>query len=91
MEDAKPLSRANNEAFDVANLTLDFKLCCKDRAPCTLCMAVDIEMKLNQDEENTTKQPKDSEDTGNTKGTSSNLKEACCCPSDGYCCFTNSL
>lgn len=62
-------SLANNEAFDVVNLTPDFKLCCKDRAPCTLCMAVDIEIKLSRDEEKSTEQLKDSEDTSNTKGT----------------------
>lgn len=86
-----PPTLANNEAFDVVNLTPDFKLCCKDRAPCTLCMAVDIEMKLNRDEENSAQQMKDSEDTSNTKGTISNLREACCCPLDGYRCFTYSL
>lgn len=62
-------SLANNEAFDIVNLTPDFKLCCKDTAPCTLCMAVDIEMKLSRDEEKSTEQLKDSEDTSNTKGT----------------------
>lgn len=69
MKDMMLPSLANNEAFDVANLTPDFKLCCKERAPCTLCMAVDIEMKLSRDEEKSTEQLKDNEDTSNTKGT----------------------
>lgn len=64
-----PPTVANNEAFDIVNLEPDFKLCCKDRGPCTLCMAVDIEIKLNRDEEIATEQLKDSEDTSNPKGT----------------------
>lgn len=80
MKDVTPLSLANDEAFDIVNLTPDFKLCCKDGAPCTLCMAVDIEMKLSRDEENFTEQLKDSEEPSNAKGTIENLK-VCCCPS----------
>lgn len=64
-----PLSLLNNEVFDIVNLTSNFKLCCKDRALCTLCMAVDMEIKLSRDEEKSTEQLRDSEDTSNTKGT----------------------
>lgn len=69
-----PPRLANNDAFDIVNLTPDFKLCCKDGAPCRLCMAIDIEIKLSQHHQNSTEQPKDSEDTRNTKGTICNLK-----------------
>lgn len=64
--DAMSLSLANSGAVDVVNLTPHFKLCCKDRAPCTLCMAIDIEMKINQ--ENSSEQQEYNEDTSNTKG-----------------------
>lgn len=72
MTDVLPPSLPNVEAFDVVKLTPDFKLCCKAQrgAPCTLCMAVDIEMELSRDEENSSsEQLEDSEETDNTKGT----------------------
>lgn len=70
MLDVLPLSLPNNEALDVVSLTPVFKLCCEAGAPCTLCMAVDIEMELSRDEENSSsEQLEDSEDTSNTKGT----------------------
>ena len=42
---------ANDNAVDVQNLTPCIKLCCKDRAPCSLCMVVDIEMEITLDED----------------------------------------
>lgn len=48
------LNLANNDDVDVQKLTTQFKLCCKDRAPCTLCMIIDIEINVTLD--------KDSED-----------------------------
>lgn len=45
------LTVANDNAVDVQNLTPYFKLCCKDGAPCLLCMVVDIEMEINPDED----------------------------------------
>lgn len=48
------LNLANNDDVDVQKLTTQFKLCCKDRGPCTLCMIIDIEINVTLD--------KDSED-----------------------------
>lgn len=66
MKDEMSLSLANSEAVDVVNVTPHFKLCCEDRALCTLCMAIDLEMKINQ--ETSKEQLEYSEDTNNTKG-----------------------
>lgn len=65
--DAMSLSLANSGAVDVIHLTPHFKLCCKDRAPCALCMAIDIEIRINL--ENSGEQQEYNEDTpSNTKG-----------------------
>lgn len=68
MKDETALSLANNETVDVFNVTPHFKLCCKERAPCTLCMAIDLEMKINQ--ETSEEQLEYSEEASNTKGMS---------------------
>lgn len=70
---------ADNDAVDVQNLTPYFKLCCKDRAPCTLCMVIDIEitMQINlgkdMEEEGLSGQDVEdySEQTKNPQGTNS--------------------
>lgn len=61
-----PLNLADAvDAVDVQNLTPYFKLCCKDRALCTLCMVLDIEVDIDLD-----KDLEDySEETRNPKGT----------------------
>ncbi|XP_056885948.1 uncharacterized protein LOC130524143 isoform X1 [Takifugu flavidus] len=68
MKDEMSLSLANSETVDVVNVTPHFKLCCKDRAPCTLCMAIDLEMKINQ--ETSKEQLEYSEEASNTKAAS---------------------
>lgn len=64
---------ANSGAAEVLTLTAHVQLCCKDTAPCTLCMRIDMEMKINEeDEEDSRRQEENSQDTSysnNSKGT----------------------
>ncbi|KAA8593433.1 hypothetical protein FQN60_009549 [Etheostoma spectabile] len=39
----------DNNAVYVQNLTPSIKLCCKDSAPCTLCLMIDIEINIHLD------------------------------------------
>lgn len=67
------LNLDNSGAADVLTLTAHVQLCCKDTAPCTLCMRIDMEMKINEeDEEDSRRQEDNSRDTSysNSKGTS---------------------
>ncbi|XP_070815888.1 interleukin-17 receptor C [Chaetodon trifascialis] len=57
MKDEMPLNVAENDV-DVKNLTPYFKLCCEDRAPCTLCLVIDTELSIYAD--------KDVEDEGHS-------------------------
>ncbi|XP_070758554.1 uncharacterized protein il17rc isoform X2 [Enoplosus armatus] len=49
MKDEMFLTVAENDAVDVRNLTPHFKLCCKDREPCTLCLEIDTEIDIQLD------------------------------------------
>lgn len=63
MRDVKPLSLSSSGVVDIINLTLRFELCCEDRAPCTLCMAMDIKVKISlEEEESSDEQLEHSED-----------------------------
>lgn len=67
------LNLANNDDVDVQKLTTKFMLCCKDRAPCTLCMIIDVEINVtldkdSQDEATYEDEYDYSEHTSNAKG-----------------------
>ncbi|XP_034545010.1 interleukin-17 receptor C [Notolabrus celidotus] len=47
MEDELLLSLKENDSAHVLNLTPYFKLCCKDRAPCRLCLVIDAEITIH--------------------------------------------
>ena len=49
MMDEMPLTVADDDAVDVRKMTPHFKLCCKDRAPCTLCLVIDTEINIHTD------------------------------------------
>nr|XP_033483130.1 interleukin-17 receptor C isoform X1 [Epinephelus lanceolatus]XP_033483131.1 interleukin-17 receptor C isoform X1 [Epinephelus lanceolatus] len=51
MKDELPLIVTESNAVDVRNLTPSFKLCCKDTAPCTLCLVIDAEITINPDKD----------------------------------------
>lgn len=40
----------DNNAVYVQNLTPSIELCCRDSALCTLCLVIDIEINIHQDE-----------------------------------------
>lgn len=79
MKNEMAFNVADNDAVDVQNLTPYFKLCCKDRAPCILCMVIDIEItiqiNLDKDMEEEGLSGQDVEDhteeTRNPQGTNS--------------------
>lgn len=50
MKDEMPLTLPENDAVDVQNLTAYFKLCCKDTAPCTLCLVIDTEFPIDDED-----------------------------------------
>ncbi|XP_042349936.1 interleukin-17 receptor C [Plectropomus leopardus] len=58
MKDAIPLIVAGNSAVDIQNLTPYFKLCCRDQAPCVLCLVIEAEINIILD--------KDMEDEGHS-------------------------
>ncbi|XP_044029523.1 uncharacterized protein il17rc [Siniperca chuatsi] len=49
IKDQTPYTEAENDAVDVRNLTPYFKLCCKDRTPCTLCLVIDTDIDIQPD------------------------------------------
>ncbi|XP_074535152.1 uncharacterized protein il17rc [Halichoeres trimaculatus] len=44
MEDELYLALKKNDFVDIQKLTPDFELCCKDKAPCRLCLVIDAEI-----------------------------------------------
>lgn len=42
----------DNDTVDAQNLTANFKLCCKDGGPCTLCMVLDVELNIKEETRN---------------------------------------
>ncbi|XP_071388222.1 interleukin-17 receptor C isoform X1 [Centroberyx affinis] len=42
-----PPSEPKNDAVDVRDLRLQAKLCCKDEAPCALCLVIDTELYIH--------------------------------------------
>ncbi|XP_059185254.1 interleukin-17 receptor C [Centropristis striata] len=58
MEDDMSLIGPENNVVDVKNITPYFKLCCRDRASCTLCLVIDTEIIIHPD--------KDEEDGGHS-------------------------
>lgn len=42
-----PPPSQDEDTLHVQNLTVYFKLCCENTAPCTLCMGIDIEVNIN--------------------------------------------
>ncbi len=44
-----PFPAAESDEVNVKNLTPNFKLCCKDRAPCILCLLIDTEVSIGED------------------------------------------
>lgn len=67
MEDAMPLTVVDNDSVVVHNLTPHFKLCCKDGALCTLCLVIDTEIGI-EDEDHSGLDEEDREETRNPKG-----------------------
>uniref|UniRef100_A0A3Q0SK83 SEFIR domain-containing protein n=1 Tax=Amphilophus citrinellus TaxID=61819 RepID=A0A3Q0SK83_AMPCI len=49
MEDENPLDPQNS--VEVQTLKPDFKLCCKNKTACTLCLVIDMEFYIDPDEE----------------------------------------
>ncbi|KAI3370060.1 hypothetical protein L3Q82_024849 [Scortum barcoo] len=65
MEDIMPLTVERNDSVVVENLIPQFKLCCKDGAACTLCLVIDTEINI-KDEDHSGFDEEDSEETGNS-------------------------
>ncbi|KAK2859774.1 hypothetical protein Q5P01_004394 [Channa striata] len=51
MKDVMSLPVRDNEAVEVQKLTPHFRLCCEDKASCTLCLVIDAEVYINVDED----------------------------------------
>lgn len=71
MKDEIPLNLKNN-TVDVQNLTPHFNLCCKDRAPCILCLVIEINIHLDEeleDEGHSGLEEDYREETRNPRGT----------------------
>uniref|UniRef100_UPI0037E941E6 interleukin-17 receptor C n=1 Tax=Semicossyphus pulcher TaxID=241346 RepID=UPI0037E941E6 len=51
MEDEMALTVEEDDSVDVRSLTPYFKLCCSDRAPCTLCLLIDTEIHIHVDKD----------------------------------------
>ncbi|CAJ1050717.1 interleukin-17 receptor C [Xyrichtys novacula] len=58
IEDELPLALTANDLVDIQNLTSYFKLCCEDRGPCGLCLVIETEVIINEDQ--------DTEDVGHS-------------------------
>lgn len=51
MKDQMSFAVRDDDAVDVQKLTPHFKLCCKDKAVCTLCLVIDAELHVRLDKE----------------------------------------
>lgn len=51
MRDDWPLSLQDEDTLHVNNLKAHFKLCCENRTLCTLCVGIDIEVKIHLEKE----------------------------------------